>query len=121
MRKLLQSLTSFVLALLVTAACVDHHLESTISVECDGAETVSYSDHIMPIVEENCSRCHNSSFVGRNWTDPVQLQEHAGEAARRVQLPTTHPDHMPQAPPELTLEEIKSIVCWAEQGAPIDN
>lgn len=121
MRKLLQSLTSFVLALLVTAACVDHHLESNISVECDGAETVSYLNDIKPIVDANCSRCHNIGFVGRDWTDPEQLQDHAAEASRRVQLPTTHADHMPMDPPELTIEEIKSIACWAEQGAPIDN
>lgn len=121
MHKSSRSATTFIIGLsFVVGACVDHNLESNLVIDCESTETVSYLNTIKPIVDGNCSRCHKSSFVGKDWTDPVQLQEHASEASRRVRLPTTHPDHMPHDPPELTLEEITSIVCWAEQGAPID-
>lgn len=89
-------------------------------IECTSDE-ISYLTQIKPIVEENCSRCHNADFTGKDWTDPAQLKEHATEAARRVQLPAQDADHMPLDPPELTETEITYIVCWARQGAPIDN
>jgi len=122
MRKHLLSVAAFVSILFVTDACVDHDLASSIPVDCSGAETVSYNDHIKPIVVSICSNCHNTTdFPERDWTNPVLLHEYASEASRRVRLSTTDPDHMPKDPPELTLDQIKSIVCWAEQGAPIDN
>jgi hypothetical protein len=102
-------------------SCVNHDLGPSITVDCTGVTTVSYLNDIKPIVDANCSRCHNSTFAGKNWTDPAQLKSRADEARRRVLLPVTHGDHMPQDPPELTFEEIQSIVCWAEQGAPINN
>ena len=110
-----------VILLFITDACVDHDLGPGTIIDCTGSEDVSYLNDIKPIVDANCSRCHNSSFVGKDWTDPAQLQSRADEAKRRVALPTTHPDHMPLDPPELTHEEIHAISCWVQQGAPIDN
>lgn len=103
-------------------ACDDHDLGPVNEISCDGVATVSYLNDIKPIVDANCSRCHNSGdFPTRDWTDKDQLKAYANEAARRVQLPVTDPQHMPQDPPELTTDEIKAIVCWAGQGADVDN
>jgi hypothetical protein len=103
-------------------SCDNHDLGPVNIVSCDGISTVSYLNDIKPIVDENCSRCHNSGdFPTRDWTNKDLLKEYASEAARRVQLPVTDPDHMPLDPPELTIDEIQAIVCWAQQGAPVDN
>ncbi len=103
-------------------ACDNHDLGPVINITCDPNEEISYLDDIKPIVDANCSRCHNAGdFPTRDWTDKDLLHDYAGEAARRVQLPVTDADHMPLDPPELTIEEITAIVCWAQQGAPTDN
>jgi hypothetical protein len=115
---------SFVTMLFVswTISCDNYDLGPVPIVSCDGAEEVSYLGSIKPIVDKVCDECHNTAdFPTRDWTNKDLLHEYADEAARRVQLPVTDPDHMPLDPPELTLTEIKAIVCWAEQGAPTNN
>jgi hypothetical protein len=114
----------FILTLLAPWAfsCANNDLGPVELISCDGVAEVSYLDDIKPIVDANCSRCHNATdFPDRDWTDPAKLKTFASEASRRVQLPVSDPDHMPYDPPELTKQEIQNIVCWAKQGAPIDN
>jgi hypothetical protein len=107
----------------LVVSCDNHDLgPPELEITCDPNDAVSYLNDIKPIVDANCSRCHNSGdFPTRDWTDKELLSEYADEAARRVKLPTTNADHMPQDPPELTLAEITAIVCWAQQGAPTNN
>ena len=122
------SLTKRIIATLALCApwvvsCDNHDLgPPEIEITCDPNDIVSYVNDIKPIVDVNCSRCHNSGdFPSRDWTDKDMLKQYASEAARRVKLPTTNSDHMPKDPPELTLSEITAIVCWVEQGANVNN
>jgi hypothetical protein len=104
-------------------ACVKHDLEPPIIVDCTGFQTVSFSADIQPIIGANCAipNCHNGdNGADKNWTDPVKFQNHASEARRRVLLPKTNGDHMPRVG-VISEAQIKLIVCWAEQGAPINN
>jgi hypothetical protein len=104
-------------------ACVNHDLEASKVFDCTGFKTVEYSNDIQPIIAANCaiSGCHNGdNGTDRNWTDPVKLKNHATEVKRRVSLPKTDGDHMPRVG-ELSDEQMKLIVCWVGQGAPIDN
>lgn len=119
--KLISRIVVFAGMLPWAISCANNDLGPVIVVDCDGFKTVSYKGDIKPIVDKVCSKCHNSSFVGRNWTDPAQLKAFATEAARRVVLAPTEADHMPKDPPELEYAQIENIVCWAKQGAPIDN
>jgi hypothetical protein len=57
---------------------------------------------------------------GLDWTIPSTFKDHASEAHRRVQLPNTDSEQMPKEG-TITDEEIKTIVCWVEQGADITN
>lgn len=106
------------LFLLWTIACENHDLGPVTIVDCNGVEDIPYS-RVQAVVDRVCDNCHNSSFPNRDWTKPEQLKDFASEAARRVQLPDTDPDHMPKDKEPLTDEELEAIVCWAAQGAPI--
>jgi hypothetical protein len=113
----------FFALVLVVNACVKHDLEPPITVDCTGFHTVSFTADVQPIVTEHCaiSGCHNGdNGADKNWTDPVKFQNHASEARRRVLLPRTNGDHMPRVG-AISDAQIKLIVCWAEQGAPINN
>jgi hypothetical protein len=107
----------------VIASCASHDLGPVGTVSCEGFKTVSYLNDIKPITANHCalSGCHDGSLGDdRNWTIPQRFKDHASEARRRIQLPITDGDHMPRVG-AITFEQIQLIVCWAEQGAPIDN
>jgi hypothetical protein len=107
----------------VIFSCTNHDLGPIERISCDGFKTVSYLNDIKPIITDHCAieGCHNGdNGADKNWTEPGKLQDHAAEARRRVQLPKTDGDHMPRVG-EISDEQIKLIVCWAEQGAPINN
>lgn len=111
------------LILVVAESCVNHSIDPSIKVDCTGVSTVSFANDIQPIITTNCAitDCHNGDLGDDlNWTIPVNFQNHASEAKRRVTLSKAHADHMPREG-EITLDQIQSIVCWAEQGAPINN
>jgi uncharacterized membrane protein len=107
------------LFLLWTVSCDNHDLGPVVIVDCSGVAAISYQLGVKPVVDRVCSECHNSSWPEGDWTSAVKIKEHAAEAARRVQLPTTDPDHMPKNGVQLTEQELEAIVCWAAQGAPI--
>lgn len=117
------SLILFGILLVIAEACVNHSIDPSIKVDCTGFKTVSFTNDIQPILTSNCAieGCHNGDLGDDlNWTIPVNFQEHASEAKRRVALSKANADHMPREG-EISLDQIQLIVCWAEQGAPINN
>jgi hypothetical protein len=123
MRTTTMKLTSrFFIAMLFlqwSIACDNHDLGPVTIVDCNGVEAISYQTRVKPVIDRVCSECHNSSWPERDWTDASKLKDFASEAARRVQLPSTHADHMPKNQVELSPTELEAIVCWAAQGAPL--
>lgn len=110
------------LVFLLIQACASNDLDEMSTVTCDG-QTASFVNHIQPIVAANCaiSGCHNGDLgEDRNWTIPQNLKDNAAEARRRVLLPLSHADHMPQGA-TLADADLNRIICWVDQGAPIDN
>jgi hypothetical protein len=123
----MKSFTGAFLVCLVGAlgieSCVSHNYEPPVIVDCTDSHTISFSTEVQPILQSNCAipHCHNGdNGADINWTDPVKFKAHSDEARRRVLLPKSHSDHMPREG-EISYEQISRIVCWAEQGAPIDN
>jgi hypothetical protein len=113
----------FLVILIIAEGCVNHNLEPSLVIDCSGINTVSFASDIQPIINSNCaiSGCHNGDLgADIDWTDPVKFKNRAGEASRRVRLPSSHSHHMPRTG-EISLDEITLIVCWAEQGASINN
>jgi hypothetical protein len=122
-RLTLLALASVVFVLIVNS-CVSHNLaEADITVDCNGAQTISFNSQVKPILSSNCaiSGCHNGSLgPDRDWTNASTFKDHAAEARRRVQLSKANPDHMPRVG-SISLEQIQTIVCWVDQGANINN
>ena|SRR5688572_645365 len=111
------------ITVIITESCVNHDIKPPGEIDCEGFQTVSFNNDIKGILVNHCAveGCHNGdNGEERNWKDPQKFQDHAFEARRRVQLPASDPDHMPAAG-EISEEQIKLIVCWANQGAPINN
>jgi len=117
------SLPALLTSLLLIQACASNDLdEGTPPITCDG-QIASYTNHIQPIILANCavSGCHNGdNGTQRNWTVPDNLKAKSSEVKRRILLPESHADHMPQGG-TLSNEDITRLVCWVDQGAPIDN
>lgn len=112
------------IAAFVIGACSSNDLDDDqTGIDCSSVSPISFSATVQPLVTTKCaiSGCHNGdNGAERNWTVPENLQDHASEVKRRIQLPEGDPAHMP-ATGELTDTELRNLVCWVEQGAPIDN
>jgi hypothetical protein len=125
LRSLSPLILSFVLVFMVAitvGSCVDHDLSPPVVVNCDGFKTVSYVNDIVPIINTHCAiegngACHNGNNGDDiDWRQLTNLQNHATEMQRRVQLAPSDPDHMPRIG-QLELRQIQLLVCWAQQGA----
>jgi hypothetical protein len=122
--KMKNYVTAVVCSGLMIASCVSHELEGPMPIpQCHDVGTISFSNEVMGILETNCikSGCHdNSQGPARNWSDPQAFKNKALEAQRRILLPADDPDHMPKDG-VLSVEDIKTISCWVDQGAVITN
>ena len=126
MRRSLQSISLTIAAAVSLAlsieSCVDHSLAPGVVVDCSGAETISYVNDVIPIINTHCAitgdgGCHNGgNGDDLNWTKLANLQNHAAELKVRVTLPPSDPAHMPRIG-ILELNQIQTLVCWVEQGA----
>lgn len=91
-------------------------------------DTVSFSQHIAPIIHQNCTPCHRPGSAG-----PFDLITYRDVAKRKKMVAkVTRERYMPPWPADpsyrhfvgeriLTEEEIALLGRWAEQGAPIGD
>ena len=114
-----KALLIFLSIISLSSACVNHDLDSPVIVSCSDSEAVSFENDVRPIINSNCalSGCHNGDLgEDLKWTVLKNFQDHAAEAKRRITLSPSAADKMPRVG-KLTYEQIKTIVCWVEQGA----
>lgn len=87
---------------------------------CDTSGTMSYSVHIVPIVEANCTQsCHNGTGSGHTLTSYADVQNDAANGTfygSVVQDGTAQA--MPQNGSKLPLCDIVKIKKWVDAGAP---
>ena len=89
------------------------------------AQTITFSEHVAPIIYDNCTACHRQGEIGPiPFTDYDQVKNHA-EAIQYV----TQEGYMPPWPPDpeyslhlgartLSRSEIDLIARWVEDGSP---
>lgn len=84
---------------------------------CDGFKVVSFASDVKPLIDTNCAKsgCHNAGSTF-DWTVFANVKAKASSIKERVSLPASDSRHMPQGG-TLTDNEIKTFVCWVEQGA----
>ncbi len=77
----------------------------------------SLEDDVMPILTTNCaiSGCHDGNSGLPDWSDKTSVISNAGNIKNR-----TGDGSMPPGGRSITDEEIQTIACWVDDGAP-DN
>lgn len=102
-------------------SCVDHDSPAEM-VDCASADEISYATEVKPIIDSKCNivgdgGCHNgNNGASRDWRVFSNVQDHAAEIKDRITRSSGDPGKMPKIG-SLTEAEIRSIVCWVEQGA----
>jgi hypothetical protein len=83
---------------------------------CDGT-SFTYTNAIKSIVDANCalSGCHNGSTNLPDFTSYAGIQASASDAAARTRSGSMPPVSSGR---ELSDEQINTIMCWVEAGAP---
>ncbi|MNK01882.1 hypothetical protein D3C87_196950 [compost metagenome] len=76
--------------------------------------TVSFSQQIAPMIQDNCASCHGSGAG----TSPVLSNHSEISANGEMILNTLHgtPQLMPQGGPALADTLIQQFQCWIQQG-----
>lgn len=83
---------------------------------CDGT-SFTYTNAIKSIVDANCalSGCHNGSTSLPDFTSYAGIKANASGAASRTRAGSMPPASSGR---ELSDEQINTIKCWVEAGAP---
>ena len=108
----------FLVAVLLTmvGACEYKNEEELFGEESECAEEVVFLSDIQPITQTNCaiSGCHVQGGTSPELTSFEKVAARAADVARETQS-----GHMPPASSgkSLSVEEIKMISCWVQQGA----
>lgn len=112
-------LLAFSLAVFFIQSCVYDELPEPVPPgPCDAP--VSYATQVQPIVSTNCAipGCHNGdNGPDKNWTVFATFQSKSAQVKDRINRPAGTPGHMP-AVGSITDDEIQTITCWVDQGAP---
>lgn len=85
---------------------------------CNG--TVSFANDVMPLMEQNCTGCHNAGNAsgGYNLSDHTTIAAHANAVLGSMR--NSGYKLMPQGGPALPDSSIQLIECWIYQGK-LDN
>ena len=89
---------------------------------------VSYASEIQPIFNASCNMasCHDGThepnlLAGSSYSSVLGFintaNPEASELYRRITLPDSDPEFMPEGEPALSSEEINKILSWITQGA----
>lgn len=85
----------------------------TTTSNCDTAAAISYTNQIVPIINNACLGCHNPGSGDLSNHASVQAYATSGNLYNRVST-----GNMPQGGPKLSDCDIAKIKKWADAGAP---
>ncbi|MBR9921287.1 MAG: hypothetical protein GYB31_10650 [Bacteroidetes bacterium] len=120
MQKSIKLLSILVLAVLLIPACyydVEEELYPTNN--CD-LESVTYTDVILPILEENCFVCHNAAApqggVQLEGYSSLKIYVDSGQLLGAIKHESGF-SPMPQGQPQLDECTISKFQTWIDEGA----
>jgi hypothetical protein len=76
-------------------------------------DTISYSQDIRPILENNCNGCHDTGAGGYSFTDHTETAANASAILNSLYGTT---QLMPLGGPALPDSLIQKVQCWINQG-----
>ncbi len=100
-------------ALLLFFSCTKDKVQNTVDPNC--VDSVSFSETVLPIIEQNCTGCHDvGNSTGYTLTNHTNISLNAtailgSMKAQGFQL-------MPEGGPALEDSLIQKVYCWINQG-----
>jgi hypothetical protein len=82
------------------------------NLNCD--TTISFSNQILPLVENNCTSCHSAGEEGYTLTNHSNISMHADDVLRSMKGIITLMPEGGSLPDSL----IQQFECWMKQGKP---
>lgn len=76
--------------------------------------TISFTNQILPLVENNCTACHSAGEEGYTLTNHDNISMHADDVLRSMKGIITLMPEGGQLPDSL----IQQFECWMKQGKP---
>ena len=122
MKKTIFYISSIIAIGLLTSQCNYHNVEEYFDISsnelCDTTD-ISFSDYIFPLIENNCSACHNSvtTYGGRNY-DTFEGIKEVAETGLILNVLKHEPNfvQMPKNAAKLPDCNILKIEAWINQG-----
>lgn len=112
----------FALLFITILSCRKDKVEEVVPVEEECPEERSFSQEVLPILNNNCSTsgCHDagSQSGGYVFETYEQVDQHAVIMLSAMKHETSSP--MPQGQPKLEDSLIQTFDCWIKQGK-LDN
>jgi hypothetical protein len=110
------SIMLFIVDMTISACTKDKVQPAPVDTTC--ADTISFVNDILPIMENNCTGCHN----GNNTSGGYDLTNHAGVTLNTGKLygSIVHDgsaSSMPQGGNKIADSLIQKVYCWINQGA----
>jgi hypothetical protein len=110
------SLMLFIVDMTISACTKDKVQPAPIDASC--ADTISFAIDILPIMESNCTGCHNAN----NASGGYDLTNHAGVTQNTGKLygSIVHDgsaSSMPKGGDKIADALIQKVYCWINQGA----
>jgi hypothetical protein len=99
------------LGLAMSSCSKDNTGKYALNTDC--TDSVSYSQDIVPILENKCNGCHNSGAGGYSFTDHTETAANASAILNSLYGTT---QLMPLGGPALPDSLIKKVQCWINQG-----
>lgn len=101
----------------VVSSCTKDKVPPTV-VDATCTDTISFSADILPIMQNNCTSCHDSN----NASGGYDLSNHAGVTQNTAKvlgsmMQDGSASSMPQGAPKLADSLIQKVNCWINQGA----
>jgi hypothetical protein len=118
MKKLTFTTLVVLLSALFFTYCSSSRKAASTSTSSTKKATVTYSAHLMPLIEGKCSPCHIPAKGGNKtaFDNVGNVRDNIDEIIRRVQLDPADPKFMPRKKTPLSKEEIDMFKTWKSEG-----
>ncbi len=113
---LVGSLMLFLVDMTISACTKDKVQPAPVDNTC--ADTISFANDILPIMENNCTSCHNASNAsgGYDLSNYAGVTQNTGKVYGSI-LQDGSASSMPQGGSKIADSSIQKINCWINQGA----
>ena len=113
--------TIVILAILLfsVAACKKNATTPTSSLDCSNIPT-SFTNDVVPIVNNACVSCHNSGYAYGDFTSYLGIKakiDNGSFKLRTIDQKSMPPSNL-SGPTSLTSTELNILSCWIEAGSP---